>query len=413
VDAGKGPEISCVSSVSGGSLTNGFVGLKTDLYVAASGDFRTDVAPLAAAVSTRGTLWSAPLTYAYAALAAAILVVATVLCFPLEGPGPFVTWAVAIVLVGWLARRRGWVAARAFDRSLFHGAELSRLNPNTDHVICACDLQTPETVDFSGRFVYSYRLGWGVPGDLPLTRAVQASACPPGSFAPIVLPLERHLFPLAGAGEDPITYMLLTDGAVYDGMAAEWPLRLGIRVREGGTPDPPPREVDEVVVVNGSGVTGRMRRRSLGKRLGEIPSLLTANDVLYDQATNLHHRLLDARFRATRAGVADPAVRLAGGTVQIDQSPYAVPRLFARGDGEPAARARAALDLLTPGGEPGWKDDVEANRSVKGTFGRIPADRAARLLRHAYVLTMVNMHVLSDYPLLPVPSVADFEKLVV
>ena len=45
-------------------------------------------------------------------------------------------------------------------------------------------------------------------------------------------------------------------------------------------------------------------------------------------------------------------------------------------------------------------------------FARIPADRAARLLRHAYVLTMVNMHVLHDYPLLPVPGVADFEKLV-
>ncbi len=226
VDAGKGPEISCISSVSGGSITNAWVGLKTDLFVAASGDFRTDIAPLAAAVSTKGTLWTAPLTYAYLVLLVAILAVATVLCFPLEGVWPFAVWAVALTVVGWLARQRGWIAARAFDRALFRGAALSRLNPTTDHIICSCDLQTSEAVYFSGRFVYSYRLGWGVPGDLPLARAVQASACLPGAFAPVVLPIERHHFTLAGAGEHPLTRMLLTDGGVYDNMGTEWPLRL-------------------------------------------------------------------------------------------------------------------------------------------------------------------------------------------
>jgi hypothetical protein len=34
-----------------------------------------------------------------------------------------------------------------------------------------------------------------------------------------------------------------------------------------------------------------------------------------------------------------------------------------------------------------------------------PAGRAARLLRHAYVLTMANCHVLLGYPLLDIPSV--------
>ncbi|HEX7277859.1 MAG TPA: hypothetical protein VF244_10835, partial [Acidimicrobiales bacterium] len=176
VDAGKGPEISCVSSVSGGSITNGWVGLKTDLYLAASGDFRSDIAPLAAAVSTGGTLWGAPLTYAYLALMIAILLVATGLCFPLGGLAALAVWVVALAVVGWLARQRGWVAARALDRALYRGAELSKLNPNTDHVICSCDLQSAKAVFFSGRFLYCHPLGWGVPADLPLARAVQASA---------------------------------------------------------------------------------------------------------------------------------------------------------------------------------------------------------------------------------------------
>lgn len=400
--------------MSGGSITNGWVGLKTDLYVAASGDFRTDIAPLAAALSTRGTLWSAPVTYAYVALLAAVLVVATVLCFPLEGVAAVAVWVVALVLFGWLAGRRGWIAARALDRALFRGAELSRLNPNTDHVICASDLQTAESVYLSGRFVYSYRLGWGEPADLSLARAVQISTCRPGAFSPAALPVERHRFPLAGAGDDPVTRMLLTDGGVYDTTGTEWPLRLAARIREGGAPEPRPHGIDEVVVVNGTPGGGVGDRRSVTMPvLGEITSLLAVQDVLYAQATSVRSGLLEARFRATRAGITDPQVHLDGGMVQIDRTPYELPRSLVGGGDAAARRARAALDLLTSGEEPDWKADVEANRSVKAALARIPADRAARLLRHAYVLTMVNMHVLRDYPLLPVPSVADFEKLVV
>ncbi|MEA2931271.1 MAG: hypothetical protein QOI56_56 [Actinomycetota bacterium] len=393
------------------------MGLKTDLFLAAPGDFRSDVAPLAAAVSTRGTLWRAPLTYAYLALLLAVVAVATYLCFPLDGAWPFGVWAVAVAVVGWLARQRGWIAARAFDRALFRGAELGRLNPNTDHVICSCDLQTAEAVYFSGRFVYSYRLGWGVPGGLPLARAVQASACLPGAFAPVVLPIDRHRFSLAGAGDRPLRRLLLTDGGVYDNMGTEWPLRLDARIREGGGPVPPPHPVDEVVVVNASAGAGVNPRASVTKPvLGEITSLLAVKDVLYDQTTAVRRRLLDARYRATRAGIEDRSVRLTGGTVQIDRSPYELPRTFADGKDDLARRAQKAieaLDALSPGEEAAWAADAHANRSVKTALSKIPADRAARLLRHAYVLTMVNMHVLREYPLLAIPSVADFEKLVV
>jgi len=416
VDAGKGPEISCVASVSGGSITNGWVGLKTNLYLAGSGDFRSDIAPLAAAVSTRGTLWSAPLTYAYLALMVAILAVATFLCFPLGALAALGVWVLAVAAVGWLARQRGWIAARAFDRALFKGAALSRLNPNTDHVLCACDLQTAKDVFFSGRFIYSYPLGWGVPADLPLARAVQASACLPGAFAPVALPIEPHHFSLAGAGDDPLTRMLLTDGGVYDNMATEWPLNLRARARAGAAPEPPPHEVDEVVVVNGSaGVGDRVNPRTSVRIpvLGELMSLLAVKDVLYDQTTAVRRRLLDARYRATRAGIRDDNVRLDGGTIQIDSSPYSLPRAFANGSDDVARRARAALDLLTPGEERAWEAEAEANQGVKTALSKIPSDRAARLLRHAWVLTMVNMHVLRDYPLLPIPSVSDFEKLVV
>lgn len=397
--------------MSGGSITNAYVGLRTDLFLAGSGDFRTDIRPLARAVSVRGTLWRSPLTYAYLLALVTPLALATILCFPLEGLWPFVAWVVALAAAGWLARQRGWVAAKAFDRALFRREPLSRLNPSLDHVICACDLQAAENVYFSGRFAYSYRLGWGVPGDLLLARAVQASAALPGAFAPTVLPLGRHRFGRAGATGAP-RRLVLTDGGVYDNMGTQWSLNLASRVREGAAPQPPPHLVDEVVVVNASAGADVKERGSVTVPvLGELTSLLAVKDVLYDQTTAVRRRLLNARYVATRAGVTDPDVALRGGTVQIDASPYDLPEAFARGSDDLARRARAALAALTPAARQAWSDDAEANSRVKTTLSKIPADRAARLMRHAYVLTMVNMHVLHDYPLLDVPTVEDFGRL--
>ena len=355
-----------MSSVSGGSITNGFVGLKTDLYVAASGDFRTDIGPLAAAVSTRGTLWRSPLTYAYLALLVAILLVATILCLPLEGLWPFVTWVVALAAVGWLARQRGWVAARALDRALFRGAALHRLNPSTDHVICASApadgadgvllgpvrLLLPSRVGRAGRRVpRPGRPGVGLPA---------------GSFAPWTLPIEAHRFPLAGAGEDPATRLLLTDGGVSDHLAIDWPLRLADLVRQGQAPDPPPRSIDELVVVNASGGTGatggRTRKAAAMPLAGEIASLLTANAALSAQVASVGRGLLDARFAAARAGAGSGQASLDGGVVQIDRSPYELPRAFASGSDDLARRARAALDLLTAGRRAGMESGGRSQR---------------------------------------------------
>jgi len=49
---------------------------------------------------------------------------------------------------------------------------------------------------------------------------------------------------------------------------------------------------------------------------------------------------------------------------------------------------------------------------VKTTLSKIEPARAASLIRHAYVLTMVNSHVLLNYPLLPIPDPDRFAWLV-
>ena len=404
VDAGKGPEIACISSVSGGSMTNGAVAMTSDVRTVSPEQLREDVRPLVRACSTGGSVFAAPWTYAYLAVAVLIVVAATVACFPLEGYWPFAVWAVAIVALGWWLRKRGWVAERSFDRSIYRGARLDAIHADVDHVICAADLQTAEAVYFSGRFLHSYRLGWGRPGSLRLARAVQSSANLPGAFhsrrlATADLGFERP---------DAVPRMLLTDGGVYDNMATEWPLRLAARRKEGRLPDPAPHDVDEVIVVNSSAAQGVRSRRSVDiPVIGELTELLAVKDVLYDQSTAVRRRLLDLRFR-TAAAQDDGIV---GTTVQIDRSPTELAHQFGRGGDELAQRARAAIAHLAELSDDEWHAEAHASRSVKTALSKIPADRAARLLRHAYALTMANAHVLLDYPLLPLPPLRDLEAM--
>ncbi|MGH9242757.1 MAG: hypothetical protein ACRD29_00210 [Acidimicrobiales bacterium] len=411
VDAGKGPELATISSISGGSITNGYVGVTTDIRAVAPADFWRGMKPFARQVATVGTLFASPLTVAYLVLGSVIMVAAVVLTVLLNAAWAWLIWAVALLAVGWLAQQRSWVAARAFDRVLFKGARLDSMHAGVAHVICSADLQTAEHVYFSGRFVNSFRTGWGVPGTLRLVRAVQASAALPGAFNTVRLPVAAHNFEKS----PPFRSFKLTDGGVYDNMGTEWPIRLAQRLKEGAPPAPL-ASADELIVVNGSAAQGIVKRRSLRTPLlGEITTLLAVKDVLYDQTTAVRRRLLDLRFRVTRRDPESPAGRLTGAQVQIDRSPYDLPDSFAGFTDALGDRASKTIERL--GGDDdalrkAWSEAADANRGVKTALSKIPADRAASVVRHAYALTMANCHVLLDYPLVEIPDAARFRELV-
>lgn len=412
VDAGKGPELASIASISGGSLTNAYVGLNTDLSQAgddaARQKFWSDVKPLARTVSTGGTVWASWLTYLYLLVLAGILAVATWLCFPLGVWSSVGVWIAALVVVGWLATKRSAVARASFDAKLFHGKRLSEMQPGVDHVIAAADLQTAEQVYFSRRFVCSYRLSWGVPNDLKVAWAAQASACLPGAFAPVAKPASAFAF--AQPRKDAPKRVLLVDGGVYDNMGTQWPINVDDRIKAPGVPKPPPLVPDEVIVVNASAAMQvEPRRTARWPLIGEFTSLIADKDIMYDQTTAVRRRLLYARFRATRRGQPEqPAMN--GVIAQIDRSPLALAGSFAGGSDDAAARAQKVLDQLS--GAADWKAEAKANAAVKTTLSRIKAERAAGLLRHAYALVMAEAVVLLDYPLIDLPPLERFIELV-
>lgn len=410
VDAGKGPELSNVSSVSGGSLTNGYIGLKADLTTVTPDQFRDAVRPLARQIVARGTLFAYVPTYLLLGVVA-LIAVPTLLASLFLCPGAI---SLALVLVaalvcGWIAQRRSAVAAKSFDSTLFHGARLEAMHDSVSHVLCATELQTGLAAFFGGSFVYNYKCGWGTPGDLPLARAVQASAALPGAFNVVSLPTDRHRFP-----KNPFTRFKLTDGGVYDNMGTEWPMDLSERLSrtEGGTPPSLPG-ANELIVVNSSGGwRDVVQRKGINAPLvGEISTLLAVKDVMYDQTTSVRRRLLHLRFKT--ASTSDPH-SLRGVTVQIDRSPYDLPQAFRDGTDAAADRAREVIRRLgdNDGDRKAWADVVVANKGTKTTLSKVAPGRAVALMRHAYVLTMVNCHVLLEYPLRAVPDDTWFRDLI-
>jgi predicted acylesterase/phospholipase RssA len=428
-DAGKLPEVTSVASVSGGSITNGFVAQSIDVTRADGEAFAAAMRPLARQLARRGTLFASGATKAY--LVALILtgLAAIVLPWlvPVAGILQFLIFLGALLLwAGFIASRRSWIAARALRTTLFSPAGpatlLRDVHGSADHVLCATDLQSAEQVYFSKSFVYGYRFGLGEPADIPLHDAVQASSCLPGAFPSRWLPTGRHRFAYpadATRADDPCpklsdrppkrpAFMVLTDGGVYDNMADEW--AYGFRGRQDCWPElaTAHHEPEDLVVVNSSaGLTWTEYKRSIIPGIGELFSLLKVKDVLYDQTTATRRRMLWDRSRRALAG--EPGMRV--GLVNIPQSPFDVARSFASGHGPAADRAAAVVEALGDTQDQ-WAEDARGDSTVKTSLSKIGVDVSARLLHHAYVLAMANLHVLLDYPLLPVPSRERFSDYV-
>jgi predicted acylesterase/phospholipase RssA len=418
-DAGKNREVTSIASVSGGSLTNGHLAQSLNYATASAEDVESWAAVPAKRISTEGTLWAAPFTWLYlgtlALLAGAVGVGVWFLPVPIWAR--ILLFVAGILVVGVVAQFRGEVCGRAFATTLFRRpgkrrpTRLNEINTAIDHVICATDLHAGEHIYFSGRFVCSYRFGFGRPGDLPLHTVVQASAAYPGGLPARWLRTSRHRFERPQDKAATRTrFLALVDGGVYDNMADQWAQGIASRKRRWSVLAADLHEPDELVVVNAS---AGLRFKSVASLriplIGEVLTLLRDKDVLYDNGTSLRRQALVARFELTERDQKG----LRGALVHIPRSPYFVPKAFQHDDSDPARAARAGAALAALGDhEDEWAAIADANSRVATTLSTLGVEVSARLVRHAYVLAMVNLHVILDYPLLAMPDSARFERLV-
>lgn len=414
-DAGKNAEVTSISSVSGGSLTNGYVGQAGDFRQRDGTDFWEAMRPFARQIAVNGTLWACWFTWTYLLLlVGSFIAVWSLLWLPWHWA---IRWGlVVIALLAWAKlalEQRGRVCGRAFSQTLFTRDGKATLlrdiaNADLDHVICATDLHAGEHVYFSGRFVCSYRFGLGMPADLALAQAVQCSAAYPTGFPARWLTTSRHEF-RDGTGQ--ARHMVLLDGGVYDNMAEQWAFGLNARRKRWPNADDRFHDAQELIAVNACAGLGFEPVRKLRlPLLGELFTLLRVINVLYDNTTSPRRQMLFRQF----SSAAKSGEGLRGALVTLEQSPFDIPDYFVKhADEWPewADRAKAVLERLSTTRRGEWADIVACNKSVATTLKALGRDASARLLCHAYATAMANLHVILGYPLLDVPSVDRFTHL--
>jgi thiol-disulfide isomerase/thioredoxin len=442
VDAKANADVTSIASVSGGSLTNGFVGQTLNFRETDGAEFRARVAsPLATQIAKHGTLFAPLLSKLYLAvlIVGALIVLAIpafvpdhcYLCleFPLLAYFHcylcLILFLVGLMLWGLLLGFRGRICARSFKTTLFspNGREtlLSDVKKaGLDHVICSTEFRSSEQMYFGGDFVYSFALGCGVPAELSLADAVQASAAFPGGFPPASLPTKQHKFSGAppadkGGPPEPPTQMILTDGGVYDNMGEQWARGFTDRIKRCDQLDNGRKAPNQLVVVNASArIPWDPYRRRLIPLLAEVMALLRVLDILYINTTNVRRQDIVEGFDPEHP---DKPCALPGGLVQISQSPFSVARKFAfRETPNPVTvRANEVLELLKQGPtREEWEKIAAENSAVSTNLSKLGDEVTTRLIYQGYVVTMCNLHVLfSDFPLVPDGlNIANFRQLI-
>jgi NTE family protein len=192
-EVGYLPKLRRISSVSGGSITAGVLGLAWkdldfDSNGVARGFDRGVVAPLRKLAGT---------TIDGKAIAGGIFLPGTI----------------------------GDRIAGAYDEHLFHGATLAALPDSPRFVINATNVQSGALWRFSREYMADYRVGRVDAPTLPLAKAVAASS----AFPPVLSPVELDIAPGVVKSQPGVdlwrepytTHVVLTDGGVYDNMGLE------------------------------------------------------------------------------------------------------------------------------------------------------------------------------------------------
>lgn len=126
-----------------------------------------------------------------------------------------------ILLPGTVAEK----IAQAYDKHLFHGADLQALPERPRFILNATNVQSGALWRFSKPYMADYRVGTVKEPKTKLAVAVGASSAFPPVLSPVNMELPRGLMqPMPGADlhEEPYTTeVMLTDGGVYDNLGLE------------------------------------------------------------------------------------------------------------------------------------------------------------------------------------------------
>ena len=439
VDAERHSRLTAVSSVSGGSITNAFIGQHCDLATVTQAEFDVVAAKFVRTIMNRGVLehWVTVL-YLGLMVAFAVLIAATwIWSFPIAIP---TTYSIlAVVLLGVALIFRGVVVDYVFGM-LFFAADgrqstLEDLDRTAGHIFCATNITDGAPLYFLGwktGYIYSHTLGLAKAGKTRLRTAVRASAALPGAFPPKRLHtgryrFTRHQIPV----EDLPESVYLADGGVWNNLGDQWfdevnevwEVSLEMSMKGPSLEDRskwPGIRVDEVLVVDASAPLKETSNRLFAiPFLGEIASLSRSLGLVYfnsvqPRVSSINTKLLHSRM-IVGSQFGDRAV------ASMTESPgyFAaefIPRstsLLHEVTDDTERRAHQLmqyLDELTENiyipeshleGSEVLRDLSDFCAQTPTTLSRFDAETTLALLVNGYLAAMEVCHVVFDYPLVP------------
>lgn len=463
VESGTNSRVEAISSVSGGSITNGVLAASFDFSRVSEAEFNRVAASVARTLVERGIVFSSWLSRAYVAALAtlmALVVSAWAFRFPFDLSRP-ACLAIAFVCVvaaslrGWLI---DWRLGSLFFRSEGRKLRLGELARSILHVFCATDLPEGEPVFFlgwsGGGYIASVGLGAAEAGDLPLQTIVRASAAFPGGVPPKRLPVRRFKFKRYYR-QQPVLY--LADGGVWNNLGTQWfeemrelssifsPnetwLQLPASVLQPSGTDwtLPGVDAPHELLIDASAPLARVGEWRFGiPFLSEIAALSRSVGVLYQNTVSpITAQLSGWLLRSSSVGktpasyVVTPSGALSahvGLTRIMGDAATSIDAAYGREQDHrsqgSARRERTdiesrAVDSVrylteiyhrTPSGPSLTRLDQVTSR-IPTTLSRVKRADAIALLAHGYLATMVETHLVFGYPLLDFPGVEKFEKL--
>lgn len=231
-----------IASVSGGSITNGFVASECDFGQVDAETFHRVAADLAQRISGKGRfhgfwLISRPYLVFLAVTGLIILAWFTDIFVALVAQTlwgnelravtgtEMISLAVIGVVWGVAALNRGALVLSWLSRTFFRDKRItmaSLSDRSTDHVYCATDLTSSSPFFFStkgGGRVFSESYGRGEGRDIPVQVAVAASAAFPPAIPPLRFRLRGRQFP---AERPHPRFIYLSDGGVWNNLGTDW-----------------------------------------------------------------------------------------------------------------------------------------------------------------------------------------------
>ena len=423
-DAGLNQEVTSIASVSGGSITNGYVGAHVDYRTVNPAQFREVITPLVKRCSVLGTVqwaWESVTLCVTVVLGIGLAVAAWLV--PVAAFLHTALFIIGLVLALAAIQARSWVA----DRGVPSAAVQQRVR-EADPARGPQSWGHPCPVRHRGA-IRGARLFF--PGVLRQLQVRRIGRCRrpaavdrrpvlgvlPGGFPARSLSAKRLGFTAQASP------LLLVDGGVYDNMGDQWAQGFADRIRRWpGLAELAGPAPENLVVVNASTRSDWSPSPAWARvpLLGEIITLLREKSILYQVGTATRRSKLIDRFNARRLAEQLPAsaesadlinaIGMGGALVHIGSSAAWTRNAVAAGTGSPAcATVAAALDAF-PDQE--WIEQAPLIAArVKTTLAKIGKTPAAALIWHGYVLTMANLHVFHDTPLLELPTRQQLEQM--